>query len=212
LVAELISGEIARALGLPVPEIVLAELDAELGRTEPDPEIHALILDSAGTNLAVDYLPGSVTFDPAVHALDPDLAARIVWFDALVTNVDRTVRNTNMLVWHRRPWLIDHGATLYFHPSAGWESDQARPRAAFPLLRTHVLLHQSGRIREIDDELARLLDGPVLDAIAGWVPESWLEADGAPGGAERLRAAYTRYLRERLAPPRPFVLEASGGH
>jgi hypothetical protein len=212
LVAELISGEIARVLGLPIPEIVLAELDPELGRTEPDPEIHALILDSAGTNLAVDYLPGSVTFDPAVHALDSGLAARIVWFDALVTNVDRTVRNTNVLVWHRRPWLIDHGATLYFHHSAGWESDQARPRAAFPLLRTHVLLHQADRIREIDDELTRLLDGSVLDTIVGWIPDSWLAADDAAGGTERLRAAYASYLRERLAPPRPFVVEASGGY
>src|SRR3977135_3697190 len=115
LVAELLSGEIARALGLPVPELVFVELDADLARTEPDPEIHALIRASAGLNLALDYLPGSVTFDPVVERPAADPASRIVWFDAYVTNVDRTVRNTNMLMWHRRLWLIDHGATLYFH-------------------------------------------------------------------------------------------------
>ena len=120
LIAELVSGEIARALGLPVPEIVYATLDADLARTEPDPEIHALIHDSAGLNLALDYLPGSVSYDPLVHGLPAELASRIVWFDALVTNVDRTARNTNMLMWHRRPWLIDHGATLYFHHAPGW--------------------------------------------------------------------------------------------
>ena len=120
LVAELASGEIARALGLPVPELVFAELDADLARTEPDPEIFALIRASAGLNLALDYLPGSVTFDPVVEAPTPDLASRIVWFDAYVTNVDRSVRNTNMLMWHRQLWLIDHGATLYFHHSPGW--------------------------------------------------------------------------------------------
>src|SRR5919106_5856582 len=114
LVAELVAGEIARAIGLPVPELVLAELDAELARTEPDPEIHALIHDSAGVNLALDYLPGSVTFDPLAHHAGEDLASRIVWFDAYVTNVDRTIRNTNMLVWHRRRRLVDQSATMYF--------------------------------------------------------------------------------------------------
>src|SRR5262249_25422027 len=110
LVAELLCGEIARALGLPVPEIVLASLDRDLARTEPDPEVHALIHDSGGINLAIDYLPGSINFDPVVHRMPPELASRIVWFDALVTNVDRTARNTNMLMWHRAPWLIDHGS------------------------------------------------------------------------------------------------------
>ena len=102
-----------------MPELVFAELDRDLARTEPDPEIHALIHDSAGLNLALDFLPGAVTYDPLVHTLDADLLSRIVWFDGYVTNVDRTVRNTNMLMWHRRPWLIDHGATLYFHHARG---------------------------------------------------------------------------------------------
>ena len=131
LIAELVSGEIARALGLPVPEIVFAELHPDLARTEPDPEIHALILDSAGLNLALDYLPGSVTFDPLVNQLDADLASRIVWFDSFVTNVDRTARNTNMLMWHRRLWLIDHGATLFAHHAPEWQTGGARPRDPF---------------------------------------------------------------------------------
>src|SRR5688572_14680368 len=111
LIAELVAGELARILELPIPEIVFASLDGDLARTEPDPEIHALIHDSAGLNLALDYLPGSVSYDPLVHKMTPELAARIVWFDAYVSNVDRTARNTNMLIWHRQPWLIDHGAT-----------------------------------------------------------------------------------------------------
>ena len=128
LIAELVSGEIARALGLPVPEIVFADLEPDLARTEPDPEIHALILDSAGLNLALDYLPGSVTFDPVADRLTADIASRIVWLDAYTMNVDRTARNTNILMWHRRPWLIDHGATLYFHHTPGWESGADRSR------------------------------------------------------------------------------------
>src|SRR5688500_18421206 len=126
LVAELLSGEIARALGLSVPEIVFAELDPDLARTEPDPEIFALIRASGGLNLALDYLPGSVMFDPIVEAAAADLASRIVWFDAYVMHVDRTPRIPNMLMWHRRLWLIDHGASLYFHHTAAWQSGRDR--------------------------------------------------------------------------------------
>src|SRR5215217_5904203 len=126
LIAELVAGEIARAAGLPVPEIVFVELDPELARTEPDPEIQSLIKASAGLNLALDYLPGSVTFDPISEKPNTDLASAIVWFDAYVTNVDRTPRNTNMLLWHRQLWLIDHGAALYFHHSPGWRADHDR--------------------------------------------------------------------------------------
>src|SRR5471032_1551896 len=146
LIAELVSGEIARALGLSVPELVFAELHPDLARTEPDPEIFALIRDSAGLNLALDYLPSSVMFDPVIEKPAADLASRIVWFDAFVTNVDRTPRNTNMLMWHRRLWLIDHGATLYFHHSEGWEADPQRARDPFPLIRTHVLLTKASQL------------------------------------------------------------------
>ena len=207
LVAELVAGELARALGLPVPELVFAELEEELARTEPDPEIHALIKDSAGLNLALDYLPGAVTFDPAVHQPDPDLASRVVWFDAFVTNVDRTVRNTNMLMWHRRVWLIDHGATLYLHHSPGWEEDAARARDPFALVKHHVLLPLAGSLGEADGAMAESLTGQVVADIVALIPDPWL-ADGGAGREAALRAAYTRYLLDRLQPPRTFVEEA----
>ena len=200
LVAELVAGEIGRALGLPVPEIVLAGLDAELARTEPDPEIHALIHDSAGLNLALDFLPGSITFDPLVHTLDATLASRIVWFDAFVSNVDRTPRNANMLMWHRAPWLIDHGSSLYFHHAPGWEEDAARPRAAFAAIKEHVLLPRASAIAETDAALTAALTTTVVDEVLSLVPADWSVDTGA----------YRRYFLARLEAPRVFVEEAAG--
>jgi hypothetical protein len=211
LIAELVAGEIGRALELPVPEIVLAELDGDLARTEPDPEIFALIRGSAGLNLAIDYLPGSVTFDPVVDKVDDDLASRIVWFDAYVTNVDRSARNTNMLMWHRRLWLIDHGAALYFHHAAGWESGPDRSRAPFPAIAKHVLQHRARRLREIDTGMAAALTPAALASIVEAIPEAWLTADDPAVTPAHLRAAYVRYLVGRLAAPRTFVEEAAGG-
>jgi len=208
LIAELVSGEIARALGLPVPELVFAELEEELARTEPDPEIHALIKDSAGLNLALDYLPGSVTFDPAVHKPDPDLASRILWFDAYVSNVDRTARNTNMLLWHRRLWLIDHGATLYFHHIPDWESGVSRAREPFALIERHVLLPFASSLPAIDETMAAALAPEVITAILSLVPDAWLAAEASSDPAA-LRAAYARYLLDRLAAPRAFAEEAA---
>jgi hypothetical protein len=202
LIAELVSGEIARALGLSVPELVFAELDPDLARTEPDPEIFALIRDSAGLNLALDYLPSSVMFDPVVEKVAADLASRIVWFDAYVTNVDRTARNTNMLMWHRRLWLIDHGATLYFHHAPDWTAALNRARDPFPLISQHVLLTKAHGLAAIDAEMAGTLPSDVIERIVGLIPESWLE-EGAPD-----RAAYGRYLVERLTAPRAFIEEA----
>ena len=210
LVAELVSGEIARALGLPVPEIVFAELDPDLARTEPDPEIHALILDSAGLNLALDYLPGSVTYDPLVDTPDAGLASRIVWFDGYVTNVDRTVRNTNMLMWHRRLWLIDHGATLYFHHAAGWESDRGRSQEPFPMIKSHVLRQHARVLKTVDEAMADVLVPSVIEAIVAWIPDSWLTAEEPGRDAALARAAYARYLVERVTAPRRFLEEALG--
>lgn len=208
LIAELVSGEVARQLGLPVPEIVFAEIDPELARTEPDPEIHALIHDSAGLNLALDYLPGSVTYDPVLQQIDADLASRIVWFDAYTTNVDRTARNTNMLMWHRRLWLIDHGASLYVHHSTGWEAGPSRSGDPFPLIKNHVLLKHATMLDAIDQSMTRALMPGAIDAIVSWIPEAWL-ATGEPGReAAPQRAAYARYLMERLAASRAFVEEA----
>ena len=208
LVAELVSGEIGRALGLPVPEIVLATLDADLARTEPDPEIHALIHDSGGANLALDYLPGSVNFDPIVHTVTPELASRIVWFDALVTNIDRTPRNTNMLMWHRAVYLIDHGSTLYFHHAPGWQTETARARAAFTAITDHVLLRSAARIDEADTAMAGALTPEVIDDILALVPDDWLDdpANGVAAAAER--AAYRRFFIDRLEAPRAFAEEA----
>ena len=203
LIAELVSGEVARALGLAVPELVFAELDADLARTEPDPEIFALIRDSAGLNLALDYLPSSVMFDPVVEKPAGDLASRIVWFDAYVTNVDRTARNTNMLMWHKRLWLIDHGATLYFHHSLDWAAHAGRARERFPLIRQHVLLTRANALAAVDEEMAAALTRDALEGIVSLIPQRWLE-DGAPD-----RTTYFRYLLDRRDAPRAFVEEAA---
>jgi hypothetical protein len=210
LVAELVAGEIGRALELPVPEIVFATLDPDLARTEPDPEIHALIHDSGGLNLAIDYLPGSVTFDPLVHHVSSQLASRTVWFDALVTNVDRTARNTNMLVWHKRPWLIDHGSSLYFHHSPGWTADAGRARAAFPAIKDHVLLRHATGIEQEDEAMAATLSEPVIDEILALVPRDWLRDGAGDRDPDSVRDAYRRYFRDRMTSPRGFVAEAAG--
>ena len=206
LVAELVAGEIARALGLPVPEIVFVELDAELARTEPDPEIQHLIKSSAGLNLALDYLPGAVTFDPVVEHPDVALASSIVWFDALVTNVDRTPRNANMLMWHRRLWLIDHGAALYFHHA--WDDYLERSVAPFVLIRDHVLLPLAAKLADVDSALTARLTRPVIDAIVEQIPAAWLGGDAPFADHRDHRAAYATWLVRRLQAPRAFVEEA----
>lgn len=211
LIAELVAGEVGRALELPVPELVFAEVDADLARTEPDPEIFALVRASAGLNLALDYLPSSVAFDPMIETLDPVLASRIVWFDAYVTNVDRSVRNTNLLMWHRRPWLIDHGAALYVHHSPGWESQPERARAPFPGIRQHVLLSRASALADVDADMASRLPPARIRDIVGLIPSEWLgAADATADERDRLRRAYERYLVDRLAEPRLFVAEAIG--
>lgn len=209
LIAELVSGELARALGLPVPELVFADLHADLARTEPDPEISALIRASHGLNLALDYLPGSITFDPLVDTIDPDLASRIVWFDAYVTNMDRTVKNTNLLMWHKRIWLIDHGASLYAHHTPGWASDPARATAPFPLITKHVLARKATRLKAIDEEMALRLTPGIIDDVVSQIPAQWIDPEGLePSGVRR--EDYSRYLTARLRSPRVFVEEAMG--
>lgn len=206
LIAELLAGEIARACGLPVPEIVLVDVDAELARTEPDPGIQSLIRASAGLNLALDYLPGAVTFDALASQPDADLASRIVWFDALVTNVDRTARNTNMMMWHRRLWLIDHGAALYFHHA--WDDDRARARTAFTQIKDHVLLPFASELAVVDAEMAAQVSAQVVREIAASIPETWLCDESTFTGIDAHREAYVDYLLRRLEAPRAFVEEA----
>lgn len=210
LVAELVAGEIARALGLAVPEIVLARLDPELARTEPDPEIQDLIRASGGLNLALDYLPGAVAFDPLAERTDARLASTVVWFDALVENVDRSVRNTNLLIWHRRLWLIDHGAALPFHHA--WTVDPARARRPFAPIRDHVLLRRASEIMAVDAELAGRIDQPVLAQITGALPDGWLEGESPFTDADGQRSAYVRHFVDRLRAPRGFAEEASRAH
>ncbi|CAN5274117.1 aminotransferase class I and II [soil metagenome] len=207
LIAELIAGELARALGLPVPEIVLAELDPDLAQTEPDPEIQDLIRASAGLNLALDYLPGSMGFDPAVDRVSAEFASQLVWFDAFVCNVDRSARNTNLLVWHRKPWLIDHGASLYFHH--GWDGDMAMAASRFPMIRDHVLLPAAGALAQADAALSARLDAKLFADVLAQVPDAWLA--GGPGPLatpEGVRATYVAWLLARLAARAGFVQEA----
>jgi len=204
LIAELISGEIARLLGLKVPEIVFADVDARMAKTEPDPEIQDLLRKSVGLNVALDYLPGSITFDPLVEraaaiASLPRLASTIVWFDAFVTNVDRTAKNTNLLIWHRDLWLIDHGATLIFHHS--WDGDPGRARNAFPQIKDHVLLRWASELREVDEELAARLTPDTLASVVELIPPAWFEE--GPGAG-----AYVEYLSRRLESPREWLEEA----
>jgi len=206
LIAELVAGEIARTAGLPVPEIVLVELDAELARTEPDPEIQDLIRASAGLNLALDYLPGAVAFDPLVHSPEAGLASAIVWHDAFVFNVDRTPRNTNLLMWHRRLWLIDHGAALIFHHQ--WDGYLERSTSPFPMVRDHVLLGFASRLAEADAEMTRRLPAEAIARIVDLVPDDWLEDSPLFQARDEQRQAYVRYLVARLQAPRPFVQEA----
>jgi hypothetical protein len=204
LVAELVAGQLARTLGLQVPELVFVELDADLARTEPDPEIQELIRASAGLNLALDYLPGSVGFDPVADQLDATLASDVVWFDAFTSNVDRTARNTNLLIWHRRLWLIDHGACLYFHHGTSADQFAARAGDPFPLIKDHVLLARASALTEADARLAPALTDHAIEEVVSLIPDVWLGDD-----AEPQRQAYGEYLRARVRGARPFVEEAA---
>jgi len=213
LIAELVAGELGRALGLAVPEIVFVNLDGDLARTEPDPEIQSLIRDSAGLNLALDYLPGSITFDPIAEKIDIDLASTIVWFDALVTNVDRTPRNANLLMWHKKLWLIDHGAALYFHHT--WANYLERSRDPFPNIKDHVLLTFSSEtfLREVDEKMIARINPEMIADIVKLIPDAWLNFRSGVGDSPFVapadyRAAYTEYLQNRLKAPRAFVEEA----
>ncbi len=200
LVAEVLAGELGRALGLPIPELVVVDVAAELGHAEPDPEIQDLILGSAGPNLGMDFLPGALPFTlPADPPLDPAFAADVVWFDTLVTNVDRTPRNPNLLVWHGRTWLIDHGAAFFRqHGDAPLATTARQPVL---MLAEHVLLPVAGPVAEADARLAERALAAV-DAAADAVPDAWLGADPAAR-----RADLAAFLRDRLAEPRDFVAE-----
>lgn len=206
LIAELIGGEIARALGLRVPEIIFATIDEAFGRTEPDEEIQDLLKASTGLNLGLNYLSGSVTFDPAVIAVDALLASQIVWLDCLITNMDRTVRNTNMLWWHKELWLIDHGACLYFHHN--WNNWQEQANRPFVLVKDHVLLSKATMLNEVDTAFRPILTPALIRQIVTLIPVEWLESDSFFTSVEQHRQAYIQFLESRLAHSDIFVKEA----
>ena len=200
LIAELVGGEIGRALGLKVPEIVFVELDAEMARTEPDPEIQDLIRASDGTNLALDYLPGSIMFDALIEKPDAALASQIVWFDAFTANVDRTPRNANMLLWHKELWLIDHGAAFFYQHNR--ETFSENSKNPFRQIKDHILLPFAAEIEAADAQLSAKLTPEILRRVVELIPASWL------GDAENERKIYLEFLMNRLAAPREFVKEA----
>jgi HipA-like protein len=205
LVAEWIAGEIARALGLLVPELVAVDLAPGIADSEPDQEIHDLLEGSVGRNIGLDFLPGSMTFNPVVDVTpDPDWAASVVWLDGLVTNPDRSPKNPNLLVWHGRPWLIDHGAALYIHHA--WRDPAGRARRPHAeRLADHVLLPFASSIAAADERLASLVTGDLLEGLVAAVPADWLAPDAVIGDAIAQRRAYVAYLSRRLEAPRPFV-------
>jgi hypothetical protein len=204
LIAELVGGEIARALGLRVPEIVFAQLDSSFGRTEPDEEIQDLLKASVGLNLGLHYLSGAISFDPLVTPADESLASAIVWLDSFLTNVDRTSKNTNMLVWNKEIWLIDHGASLYFHYSPeNWELKAETP---FPQIKNHVLLPYASCLDKIDAKFQTILSSRKLKDIVYLIPDEWLKETGQSAG--EARDIYLRFLEIRLASSKIFIKEA----
>jgi hypothetical protein len=207
LVAELVAGELARLLGLHVPEIVLVTLDRELAASEPDPELCLPLEASAGLNVGLDYLPGSIAFDPIVGPPpDPVTAALTVLFDAFVANVDRTARNTNLLWWHARLWLIDHGASLYFHHAWGPAAPLEGSDDPFAEVRHHVLLPWAANLSRAAEHMVDTLGGRVFETVVSEIPTAWLEGDSAFASADRERDAYVQWLNARLT-ALPVVLE-----
>ncbi len=206
LIAELIAGELARAAGFLVPELVFVNLDPEIARTEPDPEIQDLIKASGGLNLGLDYLPGSVMFDPVADIPEAELSSRIVWFDAYVTNVDRTPRNANMLMWHRRLWLIDHGAALYFHHA--WTDMDQRSKDPFTRIKEHILLPFADALEKADQEMSAMITEDVIKNVVELIPDDWMKDNSPFSTTDENRQAYVKYLTRRLDAPRNFVEEA----
>lgn len=205
LIAELIGGEIARAMGLKLPELVFAELNEAYGRAEADEEIQDLLKFSTGLNLGMSYLSGAVTYDPAVVKPDALLASKIVWLDAFLMNVDRTARNTNMLLWHQDLWLIDHGASLYFHHN--WENWREQSTKPFVQIESHVLLRQASALEEVDRSMKKLLTKQIIEGIIALIPEDWITATFSES-AETVRNIYSEFLQIRLETSENFVKQA----
>lgn len=206
LISELLGGEIARLLGLKIPELVFANLDEAFGRTEGDEEIQDLLQASQGTNIAMHFLSGAITYDPVVTKVDELMASKIVWLDAFITNVDRTYKNTNMLMWYKELWLIDQGASFYFHHSwTGWEKTA---QSAFTMIKDHVLLPQASKLTEVNTEFRPLLTEKKLREIVGLIPDEWLNWEGMDETPEQMRQVYFDFLMIRLQNTETFINEA----
>jgi hypothetical protein len=206
LIAEYLGGEIARALGLPIPELVFIELDEAFGRTEADEEIQELLQKSQGLNLGLHFLSGALNFDPNTKNVDSKLASQVVWLDAFITNVDRTFRNTNLLLWHKDLWLIDHGAAFYFHHS--WENWEQHAKSPFDLIKDHVLLPQASLLDEVNVEFQNILTDAKLYDIVNLLPDDWLNWEGNTQSPDEIRTIYYQFLVLRKASANTFVNQA----
>ncbi|MBK8365387.1 MAG: aminotransferase class I and II [Bacteroidetes bacterium] len=206
LIAELLGGEIARVLKLRVPELVFANIDEAFGQTEGDEEIQDLLKASKGLNLALHFLSGALTFDPVVTTVDTKLASQIVWLDAYITNVDRTFRNTNMLMWHKDLWLIDHGASFYFHHT--WTNWEKHARSNFELIKDHVLLSQAGELDMVDKEFKMILSDEILREITDLIPDEWLQWQDTNESPAEIRNTYFKFLTIRRDNSELFIKAA----
>lgn len=205
LISELLGGKIAEALGLPIPELVFAYLDVDFGRAEADEEIQDLLKFSEGLNLGLHYLSGSIAYDPAVR-IDPLLASKIVWFDAFITNIDRTFKNTNLLMWHKELWIIDNGASFYFHHS--WQNFDAAAKTPFKYVKDHVLLPQAVKLDEADQFAHQVLNDQIFRDIVNTIPQDWLHWDDAEESPDEIREIYFNFLKTRLENSLIFLNEA----
>ncbi|HBI01271.1 MAG TPA: aminotransferase class I and II [Flavobacterium sp.] len=206
LIAEFLGGQIARFLGLPVPELVFATLDEAFGRTEGDEEIQDLLQGSQGLNLGLHFLSGALTYDAAVNDCDALLASKIVWLDAYITNVDRTFKNTNLLIWKKELWLIDHGAAFYFHHS--WDNWKTTALTPFALIKDHVLLPKATRLEEVNAEFTSKLNDTVLREIVNQIPEDWLLWEDQAITPTEIKEVYFQFLSIRLANASIFLKQA----
>jgi len=206
LIAELLGGEIARVLKLRVPELVFANIDEAFGQTEGDEEIQDLLKASKGLNLALHFLSGALTYDPVVTTVDTKLASQIVWLDAYITNVDRTFRNTNMLMWHKDLWLIDHGASFYFHHT--WTNWEKHARSNFELIKDHVLLSQAGELDMVDKEFKMILSDEILREITDLIPDEWLQWQDTNESPAEIRNTYFKFLTIRRDNSELFIKAA----
>jgi len=206
LIAELIGGEIARLLGLKVPELVFANLDEAFGRTEGDEEIQDLLKASQGLNLALHFLSGAINYDPVVSPINAELASKIVWLDSFITNVDRTFRNTNMLIWNKELWLIDHGSCLYFQYT--WTNWETKATSAFAFIKDHVLLPKATLLNEVNIEFKKLLTEEKLRNVVALIPDEWLHWEDTQETPEEIKEVYLQFLLKRLNYADSFTKEA----